>query len=152
MKRLSATKQGASITLIITLAAAVLLAIMATGVLSPTSAEAAGATLGQPVPESLIVSHNGLEWVWASPCGMNGCTPSLLTGHDGFDFATTAQWALRPPASAFGPPVSGRFGTNATKCAAPISTEDGTTVTGLTASLISMGRHRLAAFQPALTA
>lgn len=115
MTKLIANNRGASITLVIALVAGLLLAIMATGLFSPKSAEAAGATLGQPVPSSLIVTHNGLEWVWASPCADNGCTANMLIGHDGFGFATLDQWVLRPPVSAFGGPFEGDAG----KCASP---------------------------------
>lgn len=67
--------------------------------------------LGQPVPASVIVVYNGLQWVWASPCALNGgCTSGIDVGHDGFVFATVEQWALRPPISAFRDPD---------KCAAP---------------------------------
>ena len=71
---------------------------------------ARAANLGQPVPASVIVVHNGLEWVWASPCALNGCTSGIDVGHDGFRFATVAEWALRPPVSAFRTPD---------KCASP---------------------------------
>ena len=56
------------------------------------------------VPDELIVRHNGLEWVWASPCS-GGCSqpsPSLASG--GWRFATDAEFSLRPPASAFAAP------------------------------------------------
>ncbi|MDP2957058.1 MAG: PKD domain-containing protein [Longimicrobiales bacterium] len=66
--------------------------------------------IGQPVPASVIVSYNGIEWVWASPCALNGCTSGIDVGHDGFRFATVAEWALRPAPSAFRSPD---------KCAAP---------------------------------
>jgi hypothetical protein len=65
--------------------------------------------LNTPVPDSVIVTYNGLEWVWASPCAQNGCTSGILVGKDGFNYATAAQWAQRPPVSAFG----------GTKCASP---------------------------------
>lgn len=76
----------------------------------PPPLAAAASQLGQPVPASVIVSANGLEWVWASPCAQNGCTSGIDVGHDGFEFATPAQWAQRPPNSAFLDPQ---------KCAAP---------------------------------
>ncbi len=63
--------------------------------------------LGLPVPESVIVSQDGLEWVYASPCADGGYS-SILVGHEGFGYATEAQWAKRPPVSAF-----------SSKCAAP---------------------------------
>lgn len=63
--------------------------------------------LGNPVPASMIVSHNGLEWVYAAPCAHNGCS-GVLVGKDGFRYATVAEWALRPPIAAFNG-----------KCAAP---------------------------------
>jgi hypothetical protein len=56
------------------------------------------------VPDELIVKHNGLEWVWASPCS-GGCSqplPSMMPG--GWRFATDAEFSLRPPASAFAAP------------------------------------------------
>ncbi len=63
---------------------------------------AKASNLGDPVPASVIVpGTGGLEWVWASPCALNGCTTGILVGKDGFNFATAAQWALRPPPSAF---------------------------------------------------
>ena len=64
--------------------------------------------IGKPVPSHVIVTHNDLEWVWASPCLQGGCTTGINVGHDGFVYATPAQWALRPPARAF-----------VGKCAAP---------------------------------
>ena len=64
--------------------------------------------LGSPTPASVIVSYNGLEWVYASPCAQNGCTSGILVGKDGFRYATPAEWNMRPPLSSF----SG-------KCAAP---------------------------------
>jgi hypothetical protein len=67
--------------------------------------------IGQPVPSSVIVEANGLEWVWASPGALNGgYTNGIDVGHDGFVFATQAQWALRPPIAAF---------RNPDKCASP---------------------------------
>lgn len=59
------------------------------------------ASYGQPVPASVIVSYDGLEWVWASPCALNGCTPQLALGHEGFEYATAAQWARKPPKHMF---------------------------------------------------
>ncbi len=71
-----------------------------------------------PVPPEVIVTHDGLEWVWASPCALNGCTSGILVGKDGFGFASQAEWARRPPASAFytGDPSAPDEGA---KCAAP---------------------------------
>jgi hypothetical protein len=57
--------------------------------------------IGNPVPQRVIVTHNELEWVWASPCLQGGCTPGILVGHDRFVYATPAQWARRPSAEAF---------------------------------------------------
>ena len=56
---------------------------------------------GNPVPAHVIVTHNGLEWVWASPCLQGGCTPGINVGLDRFVYATPAQWALRPRPEAF---------------------------------------------------
>ncbi|QXC28460.1 PKD domain-containing protein [Aeromonas sp. FDAARGOS 1409] len=67
----------------------------------PPPISVAQSQLGQSVPASVIVLHNGLEWVWASPCAQGGCTAGIDVGHDGFVFATAAQWALRPPVAAF---------------------------------------------------
>jgi hypothetical protein len=92
------------------LRAALLLASAACAVSAlPASALAAGPQLDEPVPGSVIVQANGLEWVWASPCAQNGCTSGIRVGKDGFSFATADQWALRPAVTDFGE----------TKCAAP---------------------------------
>jgi hypothetical protein len=56
---------------------------------------------GNPVPTSVIVTHDGLEWVWASPCALGGCTAGIDVGHDGFRFATEAEWARRPDFAVF---------------------------------------------------
>jgi hypothetical protein len=62
--------------------------------------DASQSHLGEPVPESVIVTHEGLQWVWASHCALSvSCIIDI--GHDGFVFATLDQWALRPPVSAF---------------------------------------------------
>lgn len=74
------------------------------------AAKSLGSQLGNPVPASVIVSANGLEWVWASPCAPNGCSGGFDVGHDGFEYATDDQWAARPPVSAF---------RNPDKCASP---------------------------------
>ncbi len=75
--------------------------ISSDGVVLASSTFTDQSQLGQPVPASVIVTYNGLEWVWASPCALNGCTSGILIGKDGFNFATQAQWTLRPPVSAF---------------------------------------------------
>jgi hypothetical protein len=75
--------------------------------------------IDDPVPSSMIVSHNGLEWVWASPTAADYNPDGVLVGKDGFGFATPEQWALRPPVSAFGPSVPWTWGSTATLCAAP---------------------------------
>jgi hypothetical protein len=58
----------------------------------------AASDLGNPPPLSAIVSHAGLEWVWASPC--EGIPDAVCGGgnggvvlHDGFHFASAAEWA-----------------------------------------------------------
>lgn len=65
-----------------------------------------------PVPASVIIQHNGLDWVWASPGLAGGWDQAINIGQDGFFYATPEQWALRPTADAFG--TSSNF-----KCAAP---------------------------------
>ncbi len=72
----------------------------------------AASQLGQPVPDNVIVSDSGLGWVWASPCALSGCTSGIDVGHDGFNYASDAQWALFPFA-AFA--ANG----NGTPCASP---------------------------------
>ena len=60
---------------------------------------AAQSQIGNTVPASVIVTASGLEWVWASPCAQGGSGPCNITidvGHDGFNFATPAQFALFP--------------------------------------------------------
>ena len=101
MKKIIANKRGASVTLFIALAAGLLLAIMAAGLLSPKPAEASDPPV---VPDSVIVHLDGLDWVWASPCAQNGCS-TINVGLDGFIFATPAQWDLRPPITEFMNPL-----------------------------------------------
>ena len=50
----------------------------------------AASLLGQTPDASVIVDVGGLEWVYASPCAPGGCSNVQL--HDGFTFATDAQW------------------------------------------------------------
>jgi hypothetical protein len=57
--------------------------------------------LSVPVPSNYIVTANGLDWVYVSPCSFPGCTAGIAVGKDGFQYATPAQWAQRPPVSAF---------------------------------------------------
>jgi hypothetical protein len=74
-------------------------AAMAIGVLM-TGPAFALSDLGNPPPASVIVTHGGLEWVWANPCegipdtdcGVNGNLGVLL--HDGFHFASAAEWGV----------------------------------------------------------
>jgi Ca2+-binding RTX toxin-like protein len=74
--------------------------------------------ISEPVPAEMIVTKNGLEWVWASPCAMgSGCTTGILVGKDGFNYATQAQWAQRPAIGEFGVPMSSP--TSEGKCATP---------------------------------
>ncbi|MDC1198759.1 thrombospondin type 3 repeat-containing protein [bacterium] len=76
--------------------------------------------LGTHVPPHLIVAHNGLEWVWASPCS-GGCSqvnPSAPPG-EGWRFATDAEFALRPPASAFCPSGFNCYSALNQLCASP---------------------------------
>lgn len=92
----------------------------ATFALSPTDMDASAlmSELGNPVPPEVIVSHNELEWVWASSCADGAPIPGGLfcdidVGHDRFEFATETQWANRPLIDAFG------TGQGHMKCAAP---------------------------------
>lgn len=50
------------------------------------------ALLGQEPDPSVVVSAGGIEWVWAAPCA--GVDPScgVVQLHNGFGFATDAQW------------------------------------------------------------
>jgi hypothetical protein len=73
--------------------------------------------LNEPVPAEMIVTKDGLEWVWASPCALNGCTTGISVGKDGFNYATQAQWAQRPAIADFGVPKTSP--TSEGKCAAP---------------------------------
>lgn len=65
----------------------------------------------EPIPEDVILKHNGLEWVWAAPCLAGGCDPEINIGYQGFNYATEEQWQLRPSAEDFG-------AYNSFKCAA----------------------------------
>jgi hypothetical protein len=76
---------------------------------SETWTDASQSRLWEPVPESVIVTHEGLEWVWASHYAHKD-SRKIAIGHEGFGFATAEQWALRPPVSAF---------RNPDKCASP---------------------------------
>jgi hypothetical protein len=81
-------------------------------VLVAGQAHAAGSLLGQTPDPSVIVSAGGNEWVWASPCA--GLDPScgVAQPHDGFTFATDAEWQtsfadLNAVISAFTLPTGG---------------------------------------------
>lgn len=74
--------------------------------------------IGNPPPASAIVTNAGLEWVWANPCG--GTPDSECGGgqlgvslHDGFGFASAAQWGTWGSLAAF----QGSWG--GVTCAAP---------------------------------
>src|SRR3954453_18091696 len=85
---------------VLSLVAAVVLSLFAAALFAAASAPARS-RLSEPVPDSVIVTANGLEWVWAGSCAGCWATP-LLVGKDGFNYATPAQWPLHPPAEAFG--------------------------------------------------
>lgn len=68
---------------------------------TPPDGPSLASNLGEPVPSSVIVTWNGLEWVWASPCGNPGCSVDIDVGHDGFEYATPEQWDARPPRDEF---------------------------------------------------
>jgi hypothetical protein len=63
--------------------------------------EGTAARLEESLPAEVIVRKGVLEWVWASPCALNGCTNGILLGRDGFGFATPQQFAKRPVLSEF---------------------------------------------------
>jgi hypothetical protein len=67
----------------------------------------AASQINDPVPDSVLVVHGGLEWAWASPCN-GGCSTPLL--RDGFRYATAEEWANRPAYDLFANPE---------KCASP---------------------------------
>jgi hypothetical protein len=53
----------------------------------------AASHLGDPVPDSLVVTEGDLQWVYASPCSGDGLgCDRALDLHDGFSFATADQW------------------------------------------------------------
>lgn len=54
----------------------------------------AGPNFGLPPPASVIVSHGGLEWIWAAPCASDPPSCGTPTPAHGFDDPTAAQWAL----------------------------------------------------------
>ena len=56
------------------------------------SSFAAGATLGQVPPSSLIVSAGGYEWVYANPCAGESPSCGVVQLSNGFQFATDSQW------------------------------------------------------------
>jgi hypothetical protein len=57
-----------------------------------------------PLPIDKFIEYNGLDWAWASPVAMavfgsnTLYTPDL---HDGWRYATNAEFAARPNASVF---------------------------------------------------
>ena len=61
--------------------------------------EQANHLVGVDVPSNLIVQHAGLEWAYASPCTHGGC--STVTLHNGWRFATDAEWANHPGPAPF---------------------------------------------------
>lgn len=63
-----------------------------------------------PVPDALIVTYNGLDWVWASPCS-GLCSMPLPSYQEGWRYATGEEWELRPDPTAF-------LGPDGFKCAA----------------------------------
>ena len=52
----------------------------------------AGATFGQAPPASVIVSHGGLEWIWAAPCASLAPSCGTPTPGFGFDIPTATDW------------------------------------------------------------
>ncbi len=46
------------------------------------------------IPDNLVVTSNGLDWVWASPCAAVAptCAVGDINSVDGFVVATDAQW------------------------------------------------------------
>lgn len=53
----------------------------------------AGATFGMTPPASVIISHAGMEWIWAAPCASFGPSCGAPTPMFGFADPTPAQWA-----------------------------------------------------------
>lgn len=58
-----------------------------------------------PLPDSLVIEHNGLLWAWAGPIAANDWSgintlyaPEL---HEGWRFATDLEMAARPSAADF---------------------------------------------------
>ena len=53
----------------------------------------AGSDFGNPPPADVIVTHAGMQWIWAGPCSMGpgSCGPS--TPMHGFDNPTASDWA-----------------------------------------------------------
>lgn len=62
---------------------------------------AALAIVEGPVPDDLIVSDGGLDWVWASPCN-GGCSSPDPDNQEGWRFATDEELQLFPGCAAFG--------------------------------------------------
>lgn len=70
------------------------LAVASIAVLSMGLAGSASAVslLGQEPPASLIVTVEGLEWVYAAPCAGEQPSCGVVQLFNGFNFATDAQW------------------------------------------------------------
>jgi hypothetical protein len=75
-------------------------ALVTFGLLAGAGSAQAASNIGDPVPADRIVTLNGLDWVYASPCAHNGCS-TIQVGKEGFNFATESQWAARPPVESF---------------------------------------------------
>jgi len=60
-----------------------------------------GALTPGPVPDDHVVSHEGLDWVWASACN-GGCGQPDPANVEGWRFATDEELQLFPGCDAFG--------------------------------------------------
>lgn len=78
------------------------------------------APLNIPVPSDLIVSSDGYEWVWASPCS-GGCSTIDLSYQSqfGWGFVGEPVLALRPSPQSFLFDVNGPQSGSNLRCASP---------------------------------
>ena len=51
-----------------------------------------------PIPDSEVLEHNGLDWIYAGPTqpGSWGMQPPEYRESEGWRYASDAEWALRP--------------------------------------------------------
>lgn len=85
----------------------VLKRLMVVAALALAAPIANSAIINTPVPDSLIIQHNGFDWAWAGPCSpvspSCGLPDMALRGAEGWRIPVASEWLLYPSAADFGP-------------------------------------------------